>query len=125
MIKLDLWDYVINLHNLVDKLQKHLKESQDNLSEVRDVLIPFARQPLLERKDGKKDTVLCIDDKEERIGRRRIDIKQATEKIELLLQQNQQLFEMTNKQGNIKWINYINYVDKIVMSYLFQSVGCR
>lgn len=36
-----------------------------------------------------------------------------------------ELFEMTDKQENPKWISYIDFVDKIILSYLYQTVGCR
>lgn len=122
---LDLWEYMVKLHDLVGNLQQHLQKSQDNLQEIKHVLIPFARQPLFERKDGKKNTVLCIEERDERINKRYNDIKNATDRIIVLLNQNMELFEMTDKQDDPKWINYIEYVDKITLSYLYQTVGCR
>lgn len=122
---LDLWEYMVKLHDLVGNLQQHLQKSQDNLLEIKHVLIPFARQPLFERKDGKKNTVLCIEEREERINKRYNDITNATDRIIVLLNQNMELFEMTDKQDDPKWINYIEYVDKIALSYLYQTVGCR
>lgn len=116
---------MVKLHTMVGNLQQHLQKSQENLSEIRNVLIPFARQPLFERKDGRKDTVLCIEEKEERIKRRYSEIQKATEQIKVLLNQNMELFEMVNTSDNPKWINYVNYIDKIVMSYLYQTIGCR
>lgn len=92
---------------------------------MRNLLIPFARQPLLERKDGKKDTVLCIEEREERINKRHADISNATDQISVLLNQNMKMFEMVDKQDSTKWINYVNYIDKIIVNYLYQSIGCR
>lgn len=116
---------MVKLHDLVGNLQQHLQKSQDNLLEIKNVLIPFARQPLFERKDGKRNTVLCIDERDERKMKRYNDIKQATDRIIVLLNQNMELFEMSDKQDDPKWINYIEYVDNITLSYLYQTVGCR
>ncbi|XP_076261923.1 dynein heavy chain at 93AB isoform X2 [Rhynchophorus ferrugineus] len=120
----DLWDYITNLHNLVKNLQDNLCKCQSNLDNIKTILIPFARKPLFERKDGKRDTFLCIEDREERIVRRQTEIKEATQTINDLLECNMKLFGITDKDDRIEWLNYIDYVDKIVLSYLYQSVGC-
>ena len=87
--------------------------------------MPFARQPLFERREGKKDGVLCLEERDERITKRYSDIKKASDQITDLLEQNMQLFQMTDKQDNPKWLSYIDYVDQIVLSYLYQCVGRR
>lgn len=110
---------------LVGTLQKNLKKCQENLNEIKNILVPFARQPLFERKDGKKDAFLNIEDREERLIKRHSDIKVAIQKISDLLEENMKMFEMVDKPDSVKWINYIDYVDGIVTSYLYQSVGCR
>lgn len=112
------------LHVLVGNLQRNLQQCQDNLDEIKNALIPFARQPLFERKDGRKDTFLCIEERNERLTKRQRDIKTSTERIMSLLNENKKLFEIEQKQ-NMKWSNYVDYVDGIVSSYLYQSVGCR
>lgn len=119
-----LWDYITTLHALVGNLQQHLQKSQDNVNEIRNILTPFARKPLFERKDGRKDAVLCVVEREERVDKRYSEMRDAAVKIEGLLQQNMQLFEMIDKQENPKWLNYIQFVDGIVLNYLFQTVGC-
>ncbi|KAH1023596.1 hypothetical protein HUJ04_012770 [Dendroctonus ponderosae] len=120
----DLWDYIINLHNLVKRLQDNLAKCQANLSDIKAALIPFARKPLFERKDGKKDEFLCLDDKEIRKMRRHSEINQATETIKHLLDANMDLFGMSGQPDKKEWTNYVDFVDKIVLNYLYQSVGC-
>lgn len=115
----------MNLHSLVKNLQDNLGKCQVNLNSIKSILIPFARKPLFERKDGKKDTFLCIEDRDERIARRHSEITEATETIHTLLESNLKLFGMTDKTECPEWINYIDFVDKIVLSYLYQSIGYR
>lgn len=115
---------MVKLHELVGNLQYHLQKSQENLLEIRNSLIPFARQPLFERKDGKRDTVLSIDEREEKINKRYVEIRETTDKIRVLLKQNMELFSMSDKQDSPQWIKYVDFVDKTVISYLFQTVGC-
>lgn len=121
----DLWDYMVKLHTLVGNLQQHLQKSQENLSEIKDLLVPFARQPLFERKDGKRDAVLCLEEREERIAKVYAGILKTSEQIYQLLNHNMELFEMSDKQDNSKWVSYTDFVDKIILSYLYQAVGCR
>lgn len=120
----DLWNYIINLHSLVKNLQDNLTKCQENLNNIKAVLIPFARKPLFERKDGKKDP-LCIEDREERISKRHSEINHATKTIMDLLSSNMELFGMGNQPKKLEWMNYIDFVDQIVLNYLYQSVGCR
>ncbi|EFA11309.2 dynein beta chain, ciliary [Tribolium castaneum] len=119
-----LWEYMTKLYNLVGNLQQNLQKCQENLNQIKNVLMPFARQPLFERKEGKKYAVLCIEEREERIAKRYSDIKKAADQITVLLLENMQFFQMTEKQDSPKWLSYIDFVDKIVMSYLYQCVGC-
>lgn len=116
---------MVKLHSLVGGLQSNLQKCQDNFNEIKNVLIPFARQPLFERKDGKKDTVLCIEETGDRLKRRHTDMRNATERIRSLLNQNQELFSMKNEADNVKWIGYVAYIDSVVSNYLYQSIGCR
>lgn len=113
------------LHTLVGNLQQHLQKSQDNIAEIKSVLKPYARKPLFERKEGRRDAILCVDERDERTARRYAEMRKIATQIENLLQHNMQLFEMEDKQNDPKWMKYIEFVDGIVLNYLFQTVGCR
>lgn len=113
------------LHTLVGNLQQHLQKSQENIDEIKNVLIPYARKPLFERKDGRREALLSVDDREERTSKRCMEMRKIAKQIETLLQQNMHLFEMEDKQDDLKWLKYIEFVDGIVLNYLFQTVGCR
>lgn len=116
---------MIKIHKLIGDLQSNLERCQANLSEIKNILIPFARKPLFERKDGRKDTFLSIDDRKDLLMKRHAGIKEATDRIKHLLEENQEIFDMTHKQDSVEWTNYIDYIDNVVTSYLYQSVGCR
>ncbi|KAJ8921302.1 hypothetical protein NQ315_013776 [Exocentrus adspersus] len=120
---IDLWNYIINLHNLVEHLQNNLQKCQENLNKVKDILTPFARQPLFERKESKRYTLLCIEEKDERLAKRYSDLRSAADEVSNILEENRNIL-LSNKEENNKWASYIDFVDEIVMSYLYQSVGC-
>lgn len=116
---------MVKLHDLVGNLQSNLQKCQDNLTEIKNTLIPIARQPLFERKDGKKDAVLSIEERDERLSKRHADIRNATKQITNLLDENRKLFQMDQKEDNVKWKNYMVYIDGVISNYFYQSVGCR
>lgn len=109
---------------MVKHLQDKLAKCQENLNSIKAELIPFARKPLFERKDGKKD-FLGLEDRHERLSRRYSEIREAYNSIMNLLNSNMELFDMTNQSNKSEWINYVDFVDKIVLNYLYQSLGCR
>lgn len=79
---LDITEYLEKLRIPVQNLQQRMQNIQGNLSEIRDIMSLWAKQPLFERKDGKKDAVLCLDEKSDRIGKRYAEIKAVSEKIQ-------------------------------------------
>ncbi|KAL1493068.1 hypothetical protein ABEB36_011203 [Hypothenemus hampei] len=120
----DLWSFITELHNSVKHLQEVLSDSQNNLDQMKSTLIPFARKPLFERQEGKKDGFLCLQGKDERLLGRQLSLKDASQVINNLLKENKELFLKNGGFQENLWENYIDYVDRIVANYLYQSVGC-
>ncbi|CAH1986860.1 unnamed protein product [Acanthoscelides obtectus] len=120
----DIWTYLTDLHLLIGNLHNNLQKCQDNLQAIKNILVPFARHPLFERKDGKKDGFLDIQNKEEILNKRKTDLMNASVEVRRLLDENMQIFGMRDKQDDKKWIQYEDYIDDIVTNYLYQSVGC-
>ena len=116
---------MVRLRELVETLQRVLQRSHDNLNEIRSILIPLVKQPLFERKNGKINESLYLDDREEILSKRHDKITDSMEKISDLLNQNMELFGLGGRQQHQNWQIYIQHVDQIVWNYLYQSVGCR
>lgn len=120
-----MWDYLNSIHKLVGNLQKRLHDTQENLSEIQNTMAAIGRQPLFERKDGKKDTVLGIDERSERTSKKYTEVKKAAEYITSLINKNIQLFEMNGKEDSVLWSRYIDFVDGIIVDHLYRAIGCR
>lgn len=71
-------DYLQELRKPVERLQIRMQNTQSNLTQIRTVMSAWAKIPLFERKDGKKDAVLCLDERCDRITKRYADIKDAS-----------------------------------------------
>lgn len=86
----------------------------------------LGRQPLFERKDGKKDTFLGIDERAERTNKKYQEVQKATENIKNLLEKNKQLFEIGEKEESKNhWQRYIDFIDGLIVDHLYKAVGCR
>lgn len=66
----NLEEYVNNLFELVSTLNKRVQKTQDNVNAIRNIISEWFKTPLFERKEGKKDSLLCLDEKSERIQKR-------------------------------------------------------
>lgn len=62
--------FVDNLFELVGNLDKRVQSTQDNVNAIRNIMTAWLKNPLFERKDGQKDTLLCLEEKAERIQKR-------------------------------------------------------
>ncbi|XP_015596133.2 dynein beta chain, ciliary [Cephus cinctus] len=118
-----LLEYITELGVLVEGLWNRIKSTQGNVDKIRTILEPWTRTPLIERKDRRKDALLSLDERAEKVSRRYAEIKKAAEQIHLLLAENKGLFEIGDNKGN-SWEDYVEYVDGIVAESLRRAVGC-
>ncbi|OXU27164.1 hypothetical protein TSAR_014516 [Trichomalopsis sarcophagae] len=93
-----LLEYMSELGSLVEDLYKRVKVTQANVEKIRNIIEPWTRMPLIERKDRRKNTLLSLEERGERVAKR--DDKSEA------------------------WQAYVNYVDKIVVESLRKAVGC-
>lgn len=66
----DLATYVEKLFEMVGSLDRRVQKTQDNVNLIRNIMSAWLKNPLFERKDGKKDSLLCLEEKSERIQKR-------------------------------------------------------
>ncbi|XP_038207715.1 dynein beta chain, ciliary [Zerene cesonia] len=120
----DLWNYLQELHKLVGSLYDRMSKIQDNLQEIREIMKTWSSQPLFERKEGKKDTLMNLEDRKERSNRRYTDIQNTAERIRILLDENMQLFSMQENQDSEIWLAYVAFIDNLIEESLFKSIAC-
>lgn len=118
-----LLEYITELDTLVQGLWTRLKVTQSNVAKIESILEHWTKTPLIERKDRRKDALLSIDERQEKVSKRYADIQKAAEGIHALLNENKALFEATG-DDNESWEIYVNYVDGIVAESLRRAVGC-
>lgn len=118
-----LLEYMAELGSLVEDLYKRVKVTQANIEKIRRIIEPWTRVPLIERKDQRKNTLLSLEERSERVAKRYMEIKQAAVQIQSLLAENNKLFEISD-DSSVVWQTYVKYVDNIVLESLRKAVGC-
>ncbi|KAK6645275.1 hypothetical protein RUM43_001551 [Polyplax serrata] len=120
----DLATYVEKLFEMVGSLDRRVQKTQDNVNLIRNIMSAWLKNPLFERKDGKKDSLLCLEEKSERIQKRYAEMKTAASEIFRMLDENMQLFDMADKSNSTIWKKYLQYIDSITSGALLRTIGC-
>ena len=77
----DISDYMQDFRAPVECLYSRIVQIQGNLDEVKQVMTSWAKAPLFVRKDGRKDSTLCIEEREERTDKRYTEMRQVADRI--------------------------------------------
>lgn len=72
----------MKLREPVERLQIRMQKTQFNLSEIKRITSSWVKQPLFERKDGKKDSVLCLNERSNRVTKRYAEIEMASNTVQ-------------------------------------------
>ncbi|GLH12097.1 uncharacterized protein GBIM_16851 [Gryllus bimaculatus] len=110
------------------KSKKRLAKTQSNVEAVRALVGAWHRVALFERRDGRKDALLCLDDRQDRTAKRYAEISSGAAQIQELLKENQRLFGLEAPAGapvGAKgWRDYVDFVDALVGEAVLRTVGC-
>ncbi|XP_076453714.1 LOW QUALITY PROTEIN: dynein beta chain, ciliary-like [Babylonia areolata] len=117
-----VWEYIEKTRDQVHDLEVRVQKAKDNVEEIQKIMTTWSKQPLFERKEDKHDTLLNLDDREERINRRYADVRTCGDKIHELLKQNQELFKAD--AGSDMWKAYVDYVDEMIVDGFFNTIHC-
>lgn len=107
----------------VECLYSRIVQIQANLQEIKDIMTMWAKNPLFMRRDNKKDTTLCVEEREERTSKRYEEMRHVAVRVHELLAENLQLFRMEGKMNEDEWPFYVKYCDEIVYKNLLHTIG--
>ncbi|KAL6475225.1 hypothetical protein MHYP_G00162650 [Metynnis hypsauchen] len=114
-----IWEYIQDVREAVHDLEKRLQRTKDNVDEIQSIMKTWAN-PIFERKEGKKDNLLSLEDKIEHLERTYSQIHTSGSKIHLLLKDNLSLFNAD--PSSAEWRSYVDYVDEMVVDGFFNSI---
>ena len=80
-----LWDYIQETRDKVQDLESRVQKAKSNVEQLQKIMSTWSKCPLFERKEGKNESLLNLDDRDERLRKRYEEINQAGDKIHGLL----------------------------------------
>lgn len=107
----------------VECLYSRIVQIQANFTEIKDIMTMWAKNPLFVRKDNKKDTTLCVEERVERTTKRYDEMRHVAVRVHELLAENLQLFRMEGKMNEDEWPSYVKYCDEIIYKNLLHTIG--
>ena len=81
----DTWEYIQQTRDSVKDLEERVQKAKDNVEKIKTIMATWSKLPLFERKEGKHESLLNLDDREERKNKRYTEIKDAGVKVHGLL----------------------------------------
>ncbi|XP_034563350.1 dynein heavy chain 9, axonemal [Notolabrus celidotus] len=116
-----VWPYIQEVRDSICDLESRLQRTKDNVEEIQSCMRSWAR-PMFDRKEGRKDTLLCLEDRAERLERFYGLIKSSGEKIHFLLKNNLDLFRAESSSD--EWKAYVEFIDDTAIDGFFNSIKC-
>ncbi|XP_008276610.1 dynein axonemal heavy chain 9 [Stegastes partitus] len=116
-----VWQYIQEVRDSVCDLESRLQRTKDNVEEIQSCMRSWAN-PIFDRKEGKKDALLSLEDRTERLARFYGLIKSSGEKIHFLLKSNEALFRA--EPSSEEWKAYVDYIDDMIIDGFFSSIEC-
>ncbi|KAM9371423.1 dynein axonemal heavy chain 9-like [Phaethornis superciliosus] len=116
-----VWDQISMMMESVHDLEQRIQKAKNNAEEIQTIVRSWV-MPIFERKDGKKESLLCLEDYRDRLERRYSLIRESGLRIHLLVKENQSLF-LADPASDV-WKAYVDYMDEIVLDGFFTAIEC-
>ena len=66
-MNLGTWEYIEQLSKIVKDLEERVNKSHKNIGEIQNTANSWVLQPIFMRKDGRRDALLNLEDKTDRL----------------------------------------------------------
>ena len=117
-----VWEYIEKTREQVRDLEVRVQKAKNNVEEIQKVMLTWSKSPLFVRKEGKNESLLHLDDREDRLKKRYGEVESCGEKIHKLLKENLEFFKA---DGNSDiWKAYVDYVDEMIVDGFFNTIHC-
>ncbi|XP_056152723.1 LOW QUALITY PROTEIN: dynein heavy chain 9, axonemal [Lampris incognitus] len=116
-----IWEFILETRDRVCDLESRLQRTKDNVEEIQSCMRSWAI-PVFDRKEGRKDTLLSLEDRAERMDRFYGAIRSSGERVHFLLKSNLELFGA--EPSSDEWKAYVEHIDDMVVDGCFNSIEC-
>lgn len=90
-------EYVHIIYDRLQSLYQRLMKCQKNIHDILEKIKSFGQRPLYERRDGKPDTLIMLDDAEARLAERAVNCGETQMLIDVVMDENFKLLFNTEK----------------------------
>ncbi|XP_066570660.1 dynein axonemal heavy chain 11 [Amia ocellicauda] len=116
------WEYISTMKDTVHGLERRVQRAKDNVETMRSTMRGWSEQVLFSRKDNKRDALLYLEDRADRLAKRYSAIQRDGELIHTLVEENRSLF--CADPSSDAWKAYVEFVDEMVVEGFFSSILC-
>ncbi|NXB29063.1 DYH9 protein, partial [Eulacestoma nigropectus] len=116
-----VWDHISGVMGDVRDLEQRVQRAKDNVEEIQSVVRSWG-SPVFERRDSKRESVLSLEECQERLERRYSLVRASGQRIHSLVKENQSL--LLADPASDAWKAYLDYVDEIVLDGFFTAIEC-
>ncbi|KAK2528615.1 hypothetical protein Q9233_007586 [Columba guinea] len=120
-LKLGVWDHISMVMDDVHDLEQRIQKAKNNVEEIQTIVGSWA-SPIFVRRDCKTESLLSLEDCQDRLERRYSLVRESGQRIHLLVKENQSLL-LADPASDI-WKAYVDYVDEIVLDGFFTAIEC-
>nr|XP_032639292.1 dynein heavy chain 11, axonemal isoform X5 [Chelonoidis abingdonii] len=118
--KENCWKYIEQVKARVYDLEQRVQQSKENIKTIQQIMNAWADHTLFSRKDDRKDALLSLEDKEDRLAKKYKLLKEDGYKIHQLVEENLKLFKADSSSDS--WKIYIEYIDDIIVDGFFNTL---
>ncbi|NXF34813.1 DYH9 protein, partial [Nyctibius bracteatus] len=116
-----VWDQISMMMDGVRDLERRIQKAKNNVEEIQTILRSWVL-PIFERKDGKRESLLSLEDCQDRLERCYSLVRASGLRIHALVKENQSLL-LADPASDV-WKAYVDYVDEIVLDGFFAAIEC-
>ncbi|XP_075026234.1 dynein axonemal heavy chain 9-like [Calonectris borealis] len=116
-----IWDHISMVMDGVHDLEQRIQKAKNNVEEIQATVRSWV-SPIFERKDGKRESLLSLEDCQDRLEKRYSLVRESGQRIHSLVKENQSLL-LADPTSDV-WKAYVDYVDEIVLDGFFTAIEC-
>uniref|UniRef100_G3TNR2 Dynein axonemal heavy chain 17 n=1 Tax=Loxodonta africana TaxID=9785 RepID=G3TNR2_LOXAF len=115
-----VFGYIQGMREILHDLQTRMQKAKQNIDAISQAMKDWSANPMFERKDNKKDTLLDLDGRMINLNKRYTAVKDAGLKIQAMVAENAELFKADTT--SLSWKDYVNYIDNMVLDEFDQFI---
>ncbi|XP_062322712.1 dynein axonemal heavy chain 11 isoform X2 [Osmerus eperlanus] len=116
----DSWNFIQATKHVVQNLQWRVQRTKDNCDAIQTLMKGWSKQALFCRKDNRRDALLQLDDRSDRVSKRYSATQKDGCTIHKLIQENMSYF--CADPASELWQSYLEYVDEMLVEGFFCAI---